>query len=82
MSAIYRSQASPFHHSPVSHFVKILAPIFEEYQQYDLGQSLREQPITWTIVTTAWLASCAVVWKLQLIAIERSSHRTVIQELI
>lgn len=35
-------------------------------------RSLQEHPITWTLASIAWLLSCAFVWKLELMALERN----------
>lgn len=38
----------------------------------DFFQSLQDHPAIWTLASLTWVASCAVVWKLQLIALERN----------
>ena len=38
----------------------------------DFLKSLQDRPTTWTLASIAWLLSCAFVWKLELMALERN----------
>lgn len=44
-----------------------------EAPSYDILQSLKDHPVFWIAVSIAWVASCAFVWKLELMALERNT---------